>query len=132
MIVHILIIPQISAGDVDFFHKDHVQLRMEEEEGMYPPKFTVGLLSREAAESTKACFDFHGATKKISMDIPLHLESTCAIVSMFIRGGGRAKDTYIERGSGREREREKERGRGREGERERDRVYVCVCVFTGL
>ena len=120
MIVHILIIPQISAGDVDFFHKDHVQLLMEEEEGMYPPKFTVGLLSREAAESTKARFDFHGATKKISMDIPLHLESTCAIVSMFIRGGGRAKDTY---------NRERERERGREGERESVCVCMCVCMY---
>ena len=73
---------QISAGDVDFLHKDHVQLRMEEEEGMYPPKFTVGLLSLEAAESTKVHFEFQGAKKKIAMDIPLHIESMCFIMQI--------------------------------------------------
>ena len=65
---------QINAEDVDFQHKDHEQLQFEEKQGMYPPKFTIGILSLPEAKSTKVNFNFSGANRRIVMDIPLQME----------------------------------------------------------
>lgn len=46
-------------------------LRREEEHGMYPPKFSVGITSLDGARSTKVHFCFFGANKKMATDVPL-------------------------------------------------------------
>ena len=74
------ILPQIRAEDVDFHHKDYELLRRQEEHGIYPPKFTVGIIPPDAARSIKAHFSFFGAKEKIAMDIPLQVQGLCVKV----------------------------------------------------
>lgn len=62
---------QINAEDIDFRVKEYDVLRREEEHGMYPPKFSVGITSLDGARSTKVHFCFFGASRKMATEIPL-------------------------------------------------------------
>ena len=64
---------QINAEDIDFRLKEFDVLRREEEHGMYPPKFSVGITSLDGARSTKVRFCFFGANRKMATEIPLRV-----------------------------------------------------------
>lgn len=73
---------QITADDVDFQHKDPKQLCMEEQHGMYPPKFTVRAHSLSGAGNAKVRFNFTGGDKRIAMDILLLLTEGVLLVGV--------------------------------------------------
>lgn len=73
---------QITADDVDFQHKDPQQLCLEEQHGMYPPKFTIRAHSLSGAGNAKVRFNFRGGDKRIAMDILLLLTEGVLLVGV--------------------------------------------------
>ena len=64
-------------SDIDFFFRDHnmiENLKIKEENGMYPPRFHAMINCTEKARLSQARFEFTGATQNLVFDVPLRPE----------------------------------------------------------
>ena len=75
---------QISVNDIDFFVRDiddikKGQLKLKEENGMYPPRFSVVIGCFQQAKPRPASFRFTGATHDLTFDVILspHVQPSC-------------------------------------------------------
>ena len=78
---------QILLSDVDFFVSgDNLEeLKIKEEEGMYPPRFNLMISCTPMAGQSKTRVEFRGARKEILFDILLKPLPLCMATGIYIR-----------------------------------------------
>ena len=74
-------ITQILLRDIDFFSHGKYMLKLQEEKGIYPPRFNVFISCSPTARQSKARIQFKGSAKEFIFDIPVNPQQSTVLTA---------------------------------------------------